>query len=661
MKTDRKTSDSSLPLRPRVAGSRARWGSAGVIFGACFLAIAPACAVEGASDDGPDGTPEGATQLSAIRLGVDRGPVVPGGQSLNDRLRSLHTGEPALLHAVPRADKAGFRTVIGRFPALARRMDQASDEEIVRGCVDFLNAHRDLFGLSRPIESEWLELDAIARGDDLWNVRFFQARGGVRIADAGVTFTFYPDGALYSVVGQVDDFPVAASDFAAAAPSLVRAGDRTLTLERDDQDGLADRRDARALSVRVGGGGDAAAGRGVMRPAIDRFSRRAVWLVDVEAGERLTVDAARSEVVARTSSLLPYTSRQCNVRRGAVPRGEGGRADWVAIAANDVLLAPSVIGVSTCGADDDWFGNCPWQLKRTNVANGFNRVQDDAGAEVEVPRACSDTSALNFTSTSVNSFFEENAFAWLGRMRTVMNTYAWGNVAPTDTADVNVHVRYENVLNNQSHYHPTFHDLNIHRNDNYRLHTLFHEYGHYVAHSYGLGWGVCWAGITEGQRITETLAEFFVSVQAAGDSEIQAAYNGSLDTNWQPHVRASDIIQDDTNDCNAADIHDEGWGLNQALWELLYNRDCTVTPCRVPGSPPSVMVEVRGPGNDIWLGATQATVISRVTDAVVTALRNTNDDTTYDDLVAQMSARWTARFGAATAGRAMAVLAHHGR
>lgn len=649
---------------PKVSASTSslvarRCSAVGVILGACVLAIAPACTVEGAADDGSRSLPEGATKLTAIRLGADRGPAVRGGYSLNDRLRSLHTGEPALLHAVPRADQAGFRTIIGRFPALDKRMEQASDDEIVRGCVDFLNAHRDIFGLSRPVEPEWLELDGISPSEDLWSVRFFQARGGVRIADAGVTFTFYPDGALYSVVGQVEDFPVAASDFAVATPSLVRAGDRTLTLTSDDRDGVASGRDAQALSVRVAGGATADAG-GVARRAIDRQSRRAVWLVDV-AGERLTVDAARSEVVARASAVEPYRSSQCNVRRAVVPR-RNGRADWVAIADADGLLAPTIDNnVSTCGADEDWFGTCPWQLKRTNVPNGFKRVEDDSGAEVEIPRPCSDTSALNFTNASTQSFFEENAFAWLGRMRSIMNTNAWGNVAPTDTADVTVHVRYENFLYDKSHYDPNWHAINIHRRNDYSLHTLFHEYGHYVAHSYGLGWGVCWAGVTESERITETLADFFLSVQAAADGEIQAAYNATLDTSWHPHVRASDIVQDDANDCNASDIHDEGWGLNQALWELLYNRDCNVTPCRVPSNPPSVMIDVRTPGNDIWRDVQQATVISRVTDAVVTALRNTNNDTTYDDLVAQMSARWTARWGAIIAGRAMAVLAHHGR
>ncbi|MCK6533156.1 MAG: hypothetical protein L6Q84_09300 [Polyangiaceae bacterium] len=632
-----------------------------MILSACSLAVSSACAVDVAPDDRPEGATEEAPKLTAIRLGLDRGHLVQDGQSLNARLRALHVGEPALLHAVPRADQAGFRTVIGRFPALGKSLAQASDQEIVQGCVDFLNAHRELFGLSRPVEADWLELDELERDDALSTVRFFQARGGVRIADAGVTFTFYSDGALYSVAGQVEDFPAAASDFAGPAPSLVRAGAETLTLERDDPAGPADRRDTRALSVRLGGGGLPAAGRGVMRPAIDRVSRRAVWLVEAEAGERLTVDAARAEVVARTSSRLPYTSSQCEVRRGAVPRtNSDGRADWVAIASNDVLRAPSVVGISTCGADE-WFGNCPWQLKRTNVANGFARVLDDAGGEVEDSQACSDPTLPRFASTSTESFFEENAFAWLGRMRTVMNTYAWGNRAPNDLTDVNVHVRYENVLFDRSHYHPTLHDINIHKRDNYRLHALFHEYGHYVAHSYGLGWGICFAGISEGERITETLADFFFSVQAASDSQIQAAYNASLDTVWEPHVRASDIVVDDTNDCNASDVHDEGRGLNQALWELLFNRDCTVTSCRVPGNPPSILVDVRGPGNDIWRDTLQNVVISNVTDAVVRALKNTNDDTTYDELVAQMSARWTSRFGADTAGRAMAVLAHHGR
>ena len=57
-------------------------------------------------------------EVAAIRLGEARSTADGFGAELEDELRFLHHGDPALLHAVPRADSLGYRTIIGKFTSL---------------------------------------------------------------------------------------------------------------------------------------------------------------------------------------------------------------------------------------------------------------------------------------------------------------------------------------------------------------------------------------------------------------------------------------------------------------------------------------------------------------------------------------------------------------
>jgi hypothetical protein len=142
--------------------------------------------------------------------------------------------------------------------------------------------------------------------------------------------------------------------------------------------------------------------------------------------------------------------------------------------------------------------------------------------------------------------------------------------------------------------------------------------------------------------------EYNLAYDTAG---VRLSQQPSRHRNGTPPLLYSPLACDD-----ADDIHDVGRPLQQAMWEILWNQDCSTGD-----SCPTTLHTF---GDDLWPGATQEHVLAVVGEAVGRALQATGSAPTYNEVLHWFLIRIQTIGGpvqgAIDAARVRAVLAHHG-
>jgi hypothetical protein len=241
-------------------------------------------------------------------------------------------------------------------------------------------------------------------------------------------------------------------------------------------------------------------------------------------------------------------------------------------------------------------------------------------------------------------------------MRAFIHQNVWSQVAPNRDANVDIHMDDTTVVdangNPSAFFNGFFTSIHAHQGRGQKQ-VLMHEYGHYVVWTYDDVSGYCEQGIDEGDAIDETLGNVFAGLQALANGDINpryGAYSG-LDGAPVPHTNAASLIMHDVFcTANQDDPHEKAEAFEQAVWELLFNRNATM----------DVTTNASSHGNRIWIGASRADVIRHVGASLGFALKVLGANNTHQQIAAQMIEKVRLDSGSATADRAKSVFLHHG-
>jgi len=185
-----------------------------------------------------------------------------------------------------------------------------------------------------------------------------------------------------------------------------------------------------------------------------------------------------------------------------------------------------------------------------------------------------------------------------------------------------------------------------------RQQTMMHEYGHYVVWTYDDVSNYCEQGSDEGDALDETLANVFAGLYARDSRDINpkyGAYSG-LTGAPSPHTDADSLLLQDVNCSSGEDPHGLGEAFEQAVWELLFNRNCNIDNC----------TSSSGGGDRIWTGANRDEVVRHVGASLGFALKSLGANITHSQVAAQMVVKIRRDSGRETGNRARAVFVHHG-
>lgn len=385
-----------------------------------------------------------------------------------------------------------------------------------------------------------------------------------------------------------------------------------------------------------------------------------VWLPE----EIIWLDDKSGAIVRRDSQRVYGPTRGCNVRHRDWTRAANGRATSIAES------APTMVSRITCEADE-WFGTCNWHLKRQPLgfSHGIARIQDEVssdglnGAEQEVQLPCDSNTTPSFAASNGDALREQGAFYIANQMRHFIHQNVWSQVVPNRDANVDIHLDdrtevYPDSGRPSAHFNPFSTSIHVHQSRG-QQEVLMHEYGHYVVWTYGdspFGSGLsnnCVQGIDEGSAIHETLANVFAGIYALDSGDINpqyGAYSG-LVAAPAPHTNAASLLMHDVFcTANQGDPHEKAEAFEQAVWELLFNRDATMDGA----------TNASGHGNRIWVSESRDDVIRHVGAALGSALAVLGENITHQQVAAQMIVKIKLDSGSATANRAKSVFKHHG-
>lgn len=462
--------------------------------------------------------------------------------------------------------------------------------------------------------------------------------GELRVIDSDLTLTLADTGALYSVNGRIIPNTSPQVRATLALPSLFTklATDQDFgptTIAADFMPSGSDmwQRKDRA-SVEVGW-------------SIKRA--KPVWKVNLPA-VILWIDDTNGAVIRRQSQkehLWDSVARKCNVRHRRWPRADDGRA--TSLNQTTATMTTAI----TCGGDD-WFGTCYWHLKRQpfGFPHGIARIEDMNGGEGAVIQSCNASNRPSFLGTSGDSLREQGAFYAANQMRFFIKQNVWDRVDPNRDSNVDIHMddsdpstaSFDNFWTSIE-VNPSFGQLEV----------VMHEYGHYVVWTYDGISDDCDPGDNEGDSLDETMANVFAEVYARDSRDINPTYGaiGGFARNNGPaaHINADSLITQDVQ-CSQANDPVDGQAFQQAVWELLFNRDCDIGPCS----------NSNGTGNRIWPGVDRDQVVENVGAALGFALRSLGENITHSQVRAQMIRKIRSDSGDGPADRAREVFRHHG-
>ena len=528
-------------------------------------------------------------------------------------------------------------SVIGEYDLGLNQVSVRSAQALQTAFRQFVLRERQLLGLSGTDEVRFVVKSADPVGGMIV-ADINQYVGELRVIDSDLTLTLADTGALYSVNGRIvaNKWPQARATL--TLPSL-------FTKLATDQDfGLttivADFKPAGSHMWQRKDGARVEVGWSIKRA-------RPVWKV-ILPGAILWIDDATGEIVRRQSQkdhLGDSVTRKCDVRHRQWPRGADGRATSL----NQATAA--MVSAITCGGDD-WFGTCYWHLKRQpfGFSHGIARIEDMNGGEREFIQSCTDSTRPSFQGTSNDSMREQGAFYAANQMRFFIKQNVWDRVNPNRDSNVDIHMDHPDTST------ASFDNFwtSIEVNPSFgQLEVLMHEYGHYVVWTYDDVSDDCDPGDNEGDSLDETLANVFAEVYARDSRDINPTYgaiSGFAGGNGPAaHTNANSLITQNVQ-CQQANDPTDGQAFQQAVWELLFNRDCDIGTCS----------NTSGTGSRIWEGASRDDVVRNVGAALGFALRALGQNITHSQVRAQMIRKIRSDSGDGPADRAREVFRHHG-
>lgn len=297
---------------------------------------------------------------------------------------------------------------------------------------------------------------------------------------------------------------------------------------------------------------------------------------------------------------------------------------------------------------------CRATLSETSPIRGLERVQDGTGGEIQKYYVCRFEPTFS-VSTTAGSFEETNTYFYAARARRWAVNEAWAAIAPSRTTDLDIEV------NNTGNHCSTgtsacFHafggpHIAFEDGASRSAALIGHEYGHYVIWTYGDLSNSCVEGIDEGDSLDENLAGLFSAI-ANWDHQPTLRYDAAMVNGVRSKHLGNDFLQYDA-DCDAYSIHRYGQFFREAVWEFMWNRDCTQSTCT-----PSMAWSTLPGNNNGFSSAMQAR--EKTTEAIAYALAATSPSTSYTAIKTLMYIKLYSTMGSFTAGRFLSILGHHG-
>jgi hypothetical protein len=545
---------------------------------------------------------------------------------------AAHGAAPEALAVVPGADGRAL-SVIGHFDVGLDAHRARDARGALDAALEFVARQPAAFGLDAPYALE-LRPTRIAPVDARVHVvHAEQYASGLRLLDSEVTVAFHADGALHSVNGWLHE----PARWQQRAGLAVEDAARRLAPLADLADGWQRQADAPGESY-VNAKGQ------VLERALDPRARTVVWLLRAPSAEWRLDEATLA--VRRIDTDDPVRGT-CNVRHADFTRNASGQATGL----TQGSLSGTAVETPTCEAVSFWFNDCYWQLKLDEAftPHALGRIDDTADNETEVHVACDATPS--FSSSGGDFLQQQTAYVALQGMRHFMLDNVWNRVAPNRDSKVDTHMDSDQtasaffrdtVLGREIHVGPALSGAPD---------AYWHEYGHYVVWTYDDVSNTCVTGQDEGNALDETLANVFALLGAVDDPDVRPTYTAlSGFANGQApsaHTGSADRLVFGT--C-AGDDHQVGVAFEQALWELMWNRDCFSTTCPNPVTF----------GNTVFPGDSQETVLKSVGEALGFALKVLGQNITFAQVAAQMRDKVRQEHSVTDAARFGSVLAHHG-
>lgn len=554
-------------------------------------------------------------------------------ESFVERAMGLHEGAPAEFEVVD--SPGGPVSVIGRFPTSLGMNAWSKPAAASRAVAELVER---VWLVSPHLQSR----DARPVDDNFDIITFDEYVNGLRVLDRAIVVGFWADGSIQSVNGVVvEGTHPTTTPIPRLTPDDALAIACSNAHQCSNEEYRADATD-RWSSAFGGqlefGWSDHAGG-----PA---------WRIHGPYGTQI-IDDELATVVSSTTNE-EFVTGDCDVRIYDHSHDSLGRATSM----NENLSKR--VERLTCEATD-YFGTCYWQLRREpwGFAHGIARVQDANDGEQEIAQACSSAAIPQFTGTSSDALREQGAFYIANQMRYFTNQNVWSQVPPAQNANIQITVDDDGTC---ASFNPFMTDIRCNQNDPTAgncctTDALAHEYGHYVTWTYGGELSdLCVNNGVQSNSVEETIATDFGFLFYYDDPEVDPTYGAlagfALGNAPSPHTDASSLLPFTMNCSTTLNQRVSGFPFSQALWEVLWNRNCQ--------SNDTCTIDMFF-GSTIWPSPTgREQVITNVGSAMGWAMSVLGPDVTYQQVRAQMRSRILAVSNAAAAEQFQRVFSHHG-
>jgi hypothetical protein len=607
-----------------------------------------------------------ATDVSAARVQTA---LAPFNQSDFFRVAVYNDGTPS--------------TVLGRFDIGLADPASLSTKTI----ADFIHSHPDVYG-NDP--ADLVETDRYRPDSSQVIVRFAEATDGFQVWKSDVVATVANDGSLTGLRGRVRaaahlNTTPALSPYDVlsivgnlqpntALPTMLALSNEGPFAQWVGQDGT---------TVQCG-----------VDPDLLSFA----WQVRLSTGYEYLIDETSQSVISVNSHREFETGKTCTVRHPDLNRYSSGRAiraDQLCEVTTQTCTTDANCGNSAQVCLSSGF--CGWKVCQT--ANGgsggtlvntsaplcfaaensgtchfklwggrMNPVTDEAFGNTQetVTTACT-TSPVAFTSGPnptcdgcINGEFmrEQNAYWALGEEWNAATSNVWGVLAPPRNGFVNVTVDDSNsdCAGGPTDSHTCFVEPPSGSStgsifgssaDSVKQDTFEHEFGHFIVWTYVEFSEQCIAGADESEAINETFADLFGEATIFSDASYNPAYSALAGfANEQGPAAAANtssnfnspsyLVQPSTIDC-VDDFHFAGRALEQAMWEVLFNRNCDKfhhnADCTAGDLAFDTQTTTGSPGFPIFPNSTSSQVAAFMLSAEANAMLNASQfNTKFNDV-----------------------------
>lgn len=579
---------------------------------------------------------------------------------VTELFRDAHRGPPSKLKTA-RTDDGRLVAVIGEFDVGLDETTSTDPVIVANALSQFISAHAVAFGGDRNFELTLIHSETSQIDDQLRAMRFLQTHRGHAIDGGEITVTLFESGRIHSVNG-----PIAAAstyaDLELSSPSpadvlaIIHVAGQALPASEIAAAALDTLREVDFVFGVDGRAHYVSAESDVEAERVLLLDEPAtLWIVDTGAAiVRLREDGGIESAVSKRRTA----NGACDVRRQDYLKFTSG----VIMGFNRDGKNGTIVNRISCDGDFA-FSGCDWRLKRSEggISHPIPRVDDaDSFSEVQINGACTGFIPA-FTSTDANDVEEQTGFFAMHRARAHMITNAFTAVTVDQTDPVEMHVDASAATGSDfsAFFDTILKEIHMGNSISTEVDVMFHEYGHYVQWAYGDTSFNC-TSTDHGAATGETIANAFAYIMAL--SEFQLGYHSVLGMagGQAPvaHTDSASRIVNPAGDCvlgvdgsNPREIHIFGRAFEQAVWELLFNKNCNSDTCTANTTF----------GSTIWTGgASASTVRLRVGTALAHAQKVLGTSQNFFQISLHMEDRIGNDVDAATESRAALVFSHHG-